>query len=386
MRCAKGYGWEREGAKGKWACMGSDGITWKVDTDGSIWWGTSEKWRSVKGSAAQISVADRNNVWIVTPTGSIAYWLPSAKDWEAVKTPVRMARVAIGPKAERVVALSEDGDVYAWDPMARDWVPVPHKVTVKEISVCENYIVVTDEDNDIYSMHIPHPDEWIKAAKHGSWKGIEGKLTSIAIANGGYIIGSNHKHEVYERKGIDKPWAKLSPSFRQVDCNAAGTAVGVDPVSQEVYLRKGGSWESLPGVKVAWASIGGGDAVTGASTAGMLVRWNAATGKWGGVVIPDAKVAQVSSATGTAYFVTSDDSVVTYRKERWVEMGTEFCRVAVSPSGIRVVALNRKDEIFALSKVTGDWVQIPGLLREISLSDDYIAGTNADNNIFVMKL
>lgn len=412
-------GWEQLAGKATWASIGSDGSIWVTTATKEIllWHESSRSWEKMPGSATQISVADAENVWSITDKGDVAQWLPASKSWDVLKGRHTFTRVAVGPGSRRVVALTDEGHVYAYRQATEEWLTLYSRDdVVKEISVSDDYIVMTTaeerflgihtrmqcidaEENpgkyktrmfrEIWFLHVPSPDAWVEVALQGKWQKLDGKLATITVHDdhGGHIAGCNDAHELYQRHGVDKPWEKLPVPFRQLDFGATGRSVGVHPVTQEVHTWTGSTWRILAGVKAVWASMGVDASIWAVNTAQEVVRWEDDKSKW--EAVPGTRAIQISVGDRDNVFAINDkDEIIQYVPStgKWKVRCSDFCRVAVSAGGKHAVAVDREDKIYAFHTISGNWTRIPGSLREIDVCDGFIVGTNLHRDIYVLRL
>ena len=170
----------------------------------------------------------------------------------------------------------------------------------------------------------------------------------------------------------------------QIDAKSPSLCVGVGS-DNKVYQRvsDGSGWIRI-GQNATWASIGADGTIVNVDIRdGGLWRYRGSVDNW--EKIPGIAAQIAVGDQNTMWCVNGNDQIFRWNGTGWNLIPGALSRVAVSSAG-KVAGVNRQGNIWAYSTAISDWKQIPGGLTNISISETYIAGTNADGLIYYLKL
>jgi hypothetical protein len=230
-------------------------------------------------------------------------------------------------------------------------------------------------------------DNWIETAKLGKWIQIPGWLETIAIGDDNSLWGANSSRSIFfgEQPSASNPgWRQLPGLALMIDGKSRNlaTVVGTNRMglnSYGIYRWTGSNWHDYRGAAGTWISIGSDGVVYHANSVGDLYvdegrGWQYVRGN----------VAQVSVGNkDNVWIVEQSGRVLRKSGATFVTVPGQLSRVAVSGDGSKVVGVNGNDDIFVWDGKA--WVQIPGKLRNISVNNNFIVGTNSRGNIYFLK-
>ena len=170
-----------------------------------------------------------------------------------------------------------------------------------------------------------------------NWQQLPGRAKDIGAGADGsvWIIGENES--IYRWNEDAYAWERASGTAERIAVLADGTPVVVNS-KNEVYKRRGGNWQQLPGRA---RDIGAG-------------------------------------ADGSLWIIGDNKGVYKWNEDAyaWERVKGEAVRIAVMGNGTPVV-VNDKEEVFM--RRGGNWQQLPGRAKDISAGADgslWIIGEN----------
>jgi hypothetical protein len=134
------------------------------------------------------------------------------------------------------------------------------------------------------------------------------------------------------------------------------------------------------------AAIGRDGTKIVANSGDDLFLWPVGAGGW--EKLPGA-ACRVSCGDAHNIIVTNrTGGVYRHVPGSWVALpnspSAPFAHVQISPSG-KIAGVTTADEVFAFHPVHNSWRRIPGAVRHIAITDEFIIGSNAGTDIYQLR-
>jgi len=249
-----------------------------------------------------------------------------------------------------------------------------------------NYKLQSSALNDMIGAPLKPVPEWTDTAVKANWvvDPVPGaRISTIAITDDANIYGTNTADGIWKKSSPQSTdWSLIPGALVQIDAKSPTQVVGVNRAG-DIYQLMNGNWTRI-GMRARWVSIGtDGTIVCVNLDSGSLWRYLGSVDSWEN--IPGTAV-QISVANkNTMWCVNSSDDIFKWTGSNWTQIPGKLTRVAISRQG-KVAGVNRAGQIFVYSDIISNWKLVPGWASNISISETYIAVTNADSNIFYLKL
>ena len=228
--------------------------------------------------------------------------------------------------------------------------------------------------------------DWTETAVKGNWiRDPQGgaRLQTIAIGNDESIFGTNTQQQIWRKQGINGGYSQMPGALVQVDAKSPSLVVGVNAGGQ-VFRWAGNDWQRI-GERARWVSIGSdGTIVCVNNQNGSMWRYLGRVDAWEQIYGGATQIA-VGNRNDMYHLNGADQIFKWVNGSSWVQMPGALTRIAVS-SGGKVAGVNRQGNIFVYSNAKSDWRLVPGGLTNISISENYMAGTNSNSEIYFLKI
>jgi hypothetical protein len=213
------------------------------------------------------------------------------------------------------------------------------------------------------------------------------RLKTIAVCNDASVFGTNTVDGIWRKPNLNNSsgYSQMPGALTQIDAKSASLVVGVTSnAGGVIYQWINNDWRRI-GERAKWVSIGSdGTIVCVNRDNGSLWRYLGTPQQWENI---PGIATQISVGNRDTMWCIGgrNDEIFRWNGSNWQNIPGGLTRVAVS-GGCKVAGVNRGGQIFVYSNAINDWRLIPGGLSEISISETYIAGTNAGSEIFYIKL
>lgn len=228
--------------------------------------------------------------------------------------------------------------------------------------------------------------DWTEEAVRGNWivdPQNGARLNTIAICDDESIFGTNTQQGIFKKSGVNGAYSRLPGALVQIDAKSPSLVVGVNAGGM-VYRWAGSDWQRI-GERAKWVSIGSdGTIVCVNDQVGTLWRYLGRVDAWEN--ISGNQIAQISVGNrNTMWCVNVSNQIFKWNGSGWTLIPGALTRVAVS-SGGKVAGVNRQGNLWVYSDAITNWKQVPGAGYNISISEKYIALTEASSMIYFLKL
>lgn len=227
--------------------------------------------------------------------------------------------------------------------------------------------------------------DWTEVAIKGNWildPAGGSRLNTIAICDDESIIGTNLSQQIWRKTNVYGMFSQMPGALVQVDAKSSTLIVGVN-AGGFIYQWINNNWTRI-GERAKWASIGSdGTIVCVNNENGTLWRYLGRPDAWENIT---GIAAQISVGNrNTMWCVNIYKQIFKWTGTGWILIPGALSRVAVS-SGGKIAGIGLSDTIWVYSDNISNWKQVPGGASNISISEKYIACTNASSMIYYLKL
>jgi len=234
-------------------------------------------------------------------------------------------------------------------------------------------------------------DTWTDIAVQGRWfmdPQPGARLKTIAVCNDASVFGTNTLDGIWRKPNLNNSsgYSQMPGALTQIDAKSDTLVVGVTSnAGGVIYQWINNDWRRI-GERAKWVSIGSdGTIVCVNRDNGSLWRYLGTPQQWENI---PGIATQISVGNRDTMWCIGgrNDEIFRWNGSNWQNIPGGLTRVAVSGGG-KVAGVNRLGNTFVYSNAINHWRHVPfGELREINISETYIAGTNGGSEIYYLKL
>jgi hypothetical protein len=209
--------------------------------------------------------------------------------------------------------------------------------SLKQVDIDGNTVCGVNSNDDVYCR-----DDLTS----GSWRKLRGKLKQVSVSNG-KMYGVNAGNAIYYKPNTDETssWTRINGSLKQVNIDG-DVACGVNS-NDDIYCR---------------------DDLTSGS-------WRKLRGKLKQVSVSNGKMYGVNAGNGVYYKPNTDET------SGWTRINGSLNQVDLDDD--TVCGTNSNGKVFCKDNLTGDdWKELPGNLKQVSVSNNNLYAVNSGDAIY----
>lgn len=323
-----------------------DGHPWVVGENGAVFAYDGEAWSEHSGTATDISIGPKGNVFASLANGTLGRWSGVDRLWEPVKGVVDATAVSVGPGG-KPWALTDKGKIYA----TSLFLPEREQQQVQVVKARPAARAKSRQASvDPATLTDPSPIKFTK---------VPGPARDIAIGADGSVFIVRAESVVLGRYSNQrKQFLDFPGDLTRLAVSSDGSPWGVNN-KREIFRHDGRDWKRVRGADAVDIAIGGGGEVFVTDTQESLFKLDAASGRF----------KRYPGVSGTRVAVDSGGSpwvVGTLGEIRRCDVSpcTRLARkgrdIAIGPDG-SVFLTNTNGKIFVFNSQNNRWRKISGV-------------------------
>lgn len=218
----------------------------------------------------------------------------------------------------------------------------------------------------------------------GSWTEIAGTLKTISAGNTNAVWGLNYANQIYHYDAATKAWVNVPGELNQIAVGGDGSVWGINYLGN-IYFYNGSGWSQVTGTlstNPGSIAVGSAGAVYGLNSNGGIYWYNPGTGlfQW---LKGTVGFTQIAVGIDGDLWGIQNGTVYHYDVLHGTGVATGSYTQVVVGSGASVFALNASGDVFQWDATSQAWVQIPGILSDISVgANGTVWGVNSSQQIY----
>jgi virginiamycin B lyase len=245
---------ERPGPVMKKVAASADGIVVGINAQGDVFEWAKNAWTKMTGSLTDISVGNRNALYGLDATGQVLRWFNGS--WQIIDGNLR--QISVGSDGT-LAGVIDNGRIFTKP--SPEWIKVTGKL--KQIAI--GNVATTG----VWGINIQQQVfQWI----NNTWQLRPGKLTSIAAAPDGTVVGTSADEKVWQWDYAKNDWQQMPNAYLvTIATGGAGFIWGINGAGK-IYQKIGGDWFERPG-SLQQISVGSDGTVWGVNSIGEVYQW-----------------------------------------------------------------------------------------------------------------